>query len=122
MSPTSKFRVNCIVCPMSCYVEVELDGEIRVTGYRCPRGKEWAVQEALSPKRVVVTVLKVKGGDLPVVSVKTDPVPRDKVREVIRELSKVELVPPLRVGQVVAEVDGVKVYVTREVRGGQQTF
>ena len=110
-----KRDLTCIICPLSCRIEVEVNGELKVTGYKCPRGREWAIQEVLNPKRVVITVLKVEGGDLPVVSVKTDPLPKEEIPTLMRELARVRLRAPIEVGQVVAQVRGYKVYATREV-------
>ena len=100
------YRFNCIVCPVGCYIEVELvEGKVRgIRGHRCPRGEEWAREEALSPKRMVMTVLRVRGGDRPVVSVKTDrPIPKERVRDLMELLAKIELEAPLEIGQVVLD-------------------
>ncbi len=72
-------RVTCIVCPMGCTITVTIrNGEIvSIEGNRCPRGADYAREEVLEPKRVVMTVLRVREGDLPVVSVKTSrPIPK----------------------------------------------
>lgn len=62
------YRFTCIVCPLGCSIEVEVEnGEVKEVrgGYKCPRGgMEWAVQEVISPKRVVMTVIPVEGGVL----------------------------------------------------------
>ena len=98
-----KYRFTCILCPLGCAVEVNVEnGEIvNVTGNTCPRGKEWAMEEMKNPKRVVITVISVSGGNLPVVSVKTDkPVPRDKVKSLMRYLAGVSVKAPIKAGDV----------------------
>ncbi|AMQ19140.1 DUF1667 domain-containing protein [Thermococcus peptonophilus] len=110
------YRFTCIVCPLGCSIEVEVEnGEVKeVRGYKCPRGMEWAVQEVISPKRVVMTVIPVEGGALPTVSVKTaEPVPKEKIPELMRFLAKLKLKAPVNVGQVVAEWEGIKIVATR---------
>ncbi|ALV62652.1 hypothetical protein ADU37_CDS09530 [Thermococcus sp. 2319x1] len=116
-----RYRLTCIVCPMGCTMEVEIEnGKVKeVSGYKCPRGKEWAIEEVISPKRVVMSVIKVKDGKLPTVSVKTDrPVPKEKIPELMKLLAKIEVKAPVEVGQVILEKPlnlDVKVVATREV-------
>ncbi len=100
------YRFTCVICPLSCSVEVEVEeGRVRdVRGFSCPRGKEWAVEEVLSPRRVVMTVVRVRGGEEPVVSVKTDsPIPKDRIRELMSYLATLEVEAPISVGQVLVD-------------------
>ena len=110
------YRFTCIVCPLSCAVEVEVrDGKvIDVRGHTCPRGKEWAIEEITNPKRVVMSVVPVEGGAIPTVSVKTaEPVPKEKIPELMRFLAKLRLKAPVKIGDVVAEWEGIKIVATR---------
>ncbi len=106
MSETKKFKLTCIVCPLGCEIEVTMEGDkiTGVKGYTCPRGEEYAVQEVTAPKRVVMSVVKVKGGIFPTVSVKTDkPVPKELIPEIMKKLAGVEVEAPVHVGQVIIE-------------------
>ncbi len=106
MSETKKFKLTCIICPLGCTIEVVMEGDkiISVTGCTCPRGEEYAVQEVTEPKRVVMSVVKVKGGMFPTVSVKTDkPVPKKLIPEIMKKLVDVEVEAPVHVGQVIIE-------------------
>ena len=110
------YRFTCIVCPLGCAVEVKVeDGRvIGVTGHTCPRGEEWAIQEVTNPKRVVMSVVPVEGGPLPTVSVKTaEPVPKEKIPELMKFLSRLRLRAPVKIGEVVAEWEGIKIVATR---------
>ena len=110
------YRFTCIVCPLSCAVEVEVeDGKvIDVRGHTCPRGKEWAIEEITNPKRVVMSVVPVEGGAIPTVSVKTaEPVPKEKIPELMEFLAKLRLKAPVKIGDVVAEWEGIKIVATR---------
>ncbi len=103
---TEELVITCIVCPMGCRIRVlKKDGEvIAVKGYSCPRGREYAVQEATRPLRVLMTVIPCINGDLPVVSVKTSkPIPRDKLLEVSRYLASVSVEAPVEIGDVIVE-------------------
>jgi CxxC motif-containing protein len=110
------YRFTCIICPLGCSIEVEVEnGEVKgVRGCKCPRGMEWAIQEVTNPKRVVMSVVPVEGGALPTVSVKTaEPVPKEKIPELMKFLAKLRLKAPVDIGQVVAEWEGVKIVATR---------
>jgi CxxC motif-containing protein len=110
------YRFTCIVCPLGCSIEVEMeDGRVKeVRGCTCPRGEEWAVQEVTNPKRVVMSVLPVEGGALPTVSVKTaEPVPKERIPELMKFLSKLKLKAPVKIGETVAEWKGIKIVATR---------
>ena len=110
------YRFTCVVCPLGCSIEVEVeDGKIKdVRGCRCPRGREWAIQEITSPKRVVMSVVPVEGGALPTVSIKTaEPVPKEKIPELMKFLAGLRLKAPVKIGDVVAEWNGVKIMATR---------
>ncbi len=113
------YHVTCIVCPMGCSITVvEEDGVIKeIVGYTCPRGKEYALQEIKEPRRTLMTIVRCIGGDLPVVSVKTDkPIPRDKLLEASRYLKKISVKPPVRIGDVIVDDLlglGVRVVATR---------
>ncbi len=115
-------RILCIICPMGCEITVRLrDGEVvSVEGARCPRGRDYAVEEIKSPKRVVMSVIKCRGGDLPTVSVKTDkPVPKDRIWDIMEVLSSTEVDAPVEVGQVIVENVlglGVNIVATRPCR------
>jgi CxxC motif-containing protein len=120
MSEVRKFRLTCIICPLGCTIEVTMEGDkiTGVTGCTCPRGEEYAVQEVTEPKRVVMSVVKVKGGTFPTVSVKSDrPIPKELIPMVMKELAKVEVEAPVHVGQVIVENvlgTGANIVATRE--------
>lgn len=96
---------TCIVCPMGCRLRAILeDGEVRsVEGNRCPRGVVYA-QNEVEPKRIIITVIKVSGGNLPVVSVKTsEPIPKEMIPEAMKTLSKTIVQAPVKIGQIIIE-------------------
>lgn len=96
----------CIRCPLGCNISVELEGgDIRqITGNTCPRGADYVTGELKDPRRIVTSLVRVKGGELPVVSVKTAAdIPKDKIGDCIRALKGIELTAPVRMGDVVVE-------------------
>jgi CxxC motif-containing protein len=115
----AKRSLTCIVCPVGCKIDVEMgDGVIiGIEGNLCERGISYAKEECTSPKRVLTTLVRVKGGVLPVTSVKTTrPISKALVAAVHKELSGVVLEAPLEVGETVLSnvLDaGADVVVTR---------
>lgn len=111
----------CIGCPLGCNVTAATEGkEIKsITGNTCPRGADYVTKELTDPRRIVTSLVRVEGGELPVVSVKTKAdIPKDKIMDCIRLLKDIELHAPVRMGDVVAgDVcgSGVDVIATRSV-------
>ncbi|MCY0868959.1 MAG: DUF1667 domain-containing protein [Desulfurococcus sp.] len=112
-------EIVCTVCPVSCSLAVTIldNGEIRVEGARCPRGIEYGRQEVIQPRRVVMTVIKVRGGNTPVVPVKTSkPVPKECIEDVIKATLNIELEAPVEIGEVVVrDICGADLVATRRV-------
>ena len=99
-----KFTKICINCPAGCHLEIEKEGEkITVTGNTCPRGDEYARKECTAPERTVTGTVRVAGGAVPVVSVRTSrPIPKEKVLELAQLMARIRVQAPVRPGDVVA--------------------
>ncbi len=114
-------EITCIECPKGCLVTVELEnGKVqKVTGNSCPNGLSYAIEEVLNPRRMLTYSVAVKGGEFPVVSVKTQkPIPKGKLFEAIDVLKTVCLSAPVQVGQVVVKNilnTGIDVVATADV-------
>lgn len=93
-------ELTCIVCPRGCRLQV--DDDMNATGNFCPRGKTYAISELTNPVRVVTTSIRVTNRPHTLVSVKTtNPVPKQKIFDVMREIDKITVEAPVRIGQVV---------------------
>ncbi|RLG81220.1 MAG: molybdopterin oxidoreductase [Thermoprotei archaeon] len=110
----------CILCPLSCTLKVVVKpgGKITVTGNQCARGVEYAKQEILNPVRPVMSVVKVRNGDMPTVSVITSkPVPKKCIPEVMKATAEVEVEAPVELGQVILKnICGADIIATRRVK------
>lgn len=93
--------MTCINCPMGCQLTVEQIGdEISVKGNTCARGAAYGKQEYVLPKRMLTSLVRVKGGG--VVSVKlSDLVPKDKLFDILAELKPIEVSAPVKIGDVI---------------------
>ncbi|WP_027340105.1 DUF1667 domain-containing protein [Halonatronum saccharophilum] len=113
--------ITCISCPIGCEVslEVENDEVLNISGNKCPRGKSYVEGEYFNPTRILPTTVRVKGGVLPLVPVKTaKPIPKALLEEAMKELAKIELEAPVKLGQVVIKdilATGVDVVATRDL-------
>ncbi len=118
--------VVCIMCPLGCEVKVEVkNGEIlKIKGNACKDGEEYARQEISSPSRTVMSVVRCDKGNFPTVSVKTsEPIDKEKIEEVMKELRDVKVEAPVMVGDVIVEniCDlGVDIVATRNVKKTQE--
>ena len=84
--------ITCIRCPKGCRVMLGADG--KTEGNACPKGEEYALQEAKAPKRVLTTTLKNAAGKL--VPVKTSAgVPKETL---LRCMDVVRGLPPIPEG------------------------
>ena len=111
----------CIGCPLGCPLTVEMEGkEVKsVSGNTCPRGDAYAKKELTNPTRIVTSTVRVAGGKLAMVSVKTQSdIPKDKIFDCVKALKDVELTAPVKIGDVVVENvagTGVNVIATKNV-------
>ena len=117
----------CITCPMGCRLTVErlssgVEGELSVSGNRCPRGAAYAREELLAPKRTVTATCRAKGGEEGIrrVPCKTSaPFPKERVGELLAAIYRIEVVLPVERGRVVmadALGLGIDVVATRTLR------
>ena len=116
-----KRDLTCIGCPLGCQITVTMEnGEVTdVKGNTCPRGDKYAREEVTNPTRVVTSIVKVEGGNLAAVSVKTkDVIPKGKIFECVKALKTVEVPAPVHIGDVLVEDvagTGVDIVATKNV-------
>ena len=99
----------CIVCPMGCRAQVTQEdgnGELRIDGVSCKRGRDYVRQEATNPQRVLTTTLATSWGrPLPVRS--AGPIDKGLLRGVPSRLASVVIDRAVAPGETVfADIDG----------------
>ena len=99
------YEFLCIRCPKGCRLRVVVDGDdIAVTGYECLEGKKYGEEEVRNPKRMVTSTVRILGAKYPRLPVRTaEPVPKDRILDVIAALRGVVIRAPVRRGQVIVE-------------------
>ncbi len=101
-----KRDLTCVACPLGCSITVELNGDeiVSVTGNTCKRGEAYAKTEITNPTRSLTSSIKVNGGILPVVPVKSDkPVPKTMLFDCMKVINSVSVDAPVKIGQVIIE-------------------
>lgn len=98
----------CIVCPVGCHLEVlenkDSESGYTVNGATCKRGEVYGVKELSNPTRTLTTTVKLNGGNLSRVPVRTDrEIPKDKIFDCMRVINNVILEVPVKSGQVLVE-------------------
>lgn len=111
---------TCIVCPNGCDIQAEIkEGSVLVTGASCKKGEAYVKQELTDPRRNLAVSVCVKGGKLPLASVRlTNPIPKSRIFDAVKEIKTHTLTAPVHEGTVV--IHGILGYdsdviVTREV-------
>ncbi|SHE71170.1 CxxC motif-containing protein [Marinitoga hydrogenitolerans DSM 16785] len=115
-------ELTCVRCPLGCKVKIEYTKELEVleiSGNKCPRGREYAIQEISDPHRILVTSVKVKNGKYLLASVKTsDAIPLRLFDEAMDIIEKLEVEAPVKRGDIVIKNflgTGADLVVTRSV-------
>lgn len=101
-------EIICIACPIGCHLEVISDPESEtgyiVNGAQCDRGIVYAIKEMSNPTRLLTSTVKIKGGNLPRLPVRTDnPIPKGKIFDCMKIINEVEVEVPVEMGQILVE-------------------
>ena len=96
-----KRTITCIECPIGCSVTVSLDGDkiLNIEGNTCPRGKIYAENEIVCPRRVLTTTVKTTDGRM--LAVKTErPIKKSDMESAMQKIKNI-ITEPKHVGEVV---------------------
>jgi len=98
-------EIICISCPIGCRLKVTYDEtnpspeNIKVENNKCPRGKEYGIEEILSPKRVVTATASIESKIQPRIPVKTTaPINKDLIFPLLKDIYTLKLKPPIKIG------------------------
>ncbi len=105
---SEKIPLTCIICPMGCSMEVEVetsaDGKKKVLSVKdngCKRGEQYAAKELQNPTRTLTSTIKVNGGILPVVPVKTSgEVPKNMLLQCMEVVRRAGCKAPVKRGDI----------------------
>lgn len=115
--------LTCICCPMGCTIEAEVDGKcvLSVRGNSCPRGEKYAKSELSNPVRTLTSTVRLTGSAtgaavVPVRSARE--IPKGKMLECMKELSRVSVAAPVHIGDTVkknAAGTGIDIVAARDM-------
>lgn len=93
----------CIVCPVGCTLHVEKrDGEWTVSGNTCPKGRDFAVNEATHPTRTLCTTVRTADPMYPRLPVRTDgEIPLGMIYRVMEAINAIEIKDPVHIGDAI---------------------
>ena len=115
-----KRELTCIGCPLGCQLTVTINGdEITVAGNTCKRGDTYAKKEVTNPTRIVTSSVRLLGGEIERVSVKTaSDIPKEKIFDIMAVIRTTSAAAPVKIGDVIISDcagTGVDVIATKNV-------
>lgn len=93
----------CITCPKGCEAAVwNEEGEIKLKGKICKKGKSYLEQEFREPRRTLTTTVVTRDSRLKRFPVRTSgPIPKNDLFRAMGFLASVEVRPPVKTSDVI---------------------
>ncbi len=101
---TKSKTITCTTCPIGCSIVVEGDGTTvtSMEGAACVRGTKFATAEYTHPERILTSLVKVEGSEVPLAPIRSvRPVPKELLFQCMDEIRAVVLPKPVKAGDVV---------------------
>lgn len=101
-----KKTIICTLCPNGCEVKIEYmnRADAVVSGNRCNRGIEYALNECFEPKRTFTGNVDIAGSSRKCMPVRSnDYIPKDKMIACAELLNSIKLEAPVEAGYIVLE-------------------
>ena len=114
-------EIICTVCPRGCHITADVEGKNvqNVLGNFCKRGYTYALNEFVSPVRILTTLVKIEGKDGELLPVRTSaPILKDKIFECMEEIKKVSVKAPVKTYDVIIKNilgTGVDIVATKDI-------
>ena len=112
-----KRELTCIICPIGCMLTVDIEsGRVtKVFGNTCSKGKAYAEEECISPKRTLTTTVLTKSGR-PVACKTLTPIPKESVISAMKIINSYKIDLPISIGDVIIEdVYGANIIATQNM-------
>ncbi|MGN0781350.1 MAG: DUF1667 domain-containing protein [Christensenellales bacterium] len=116
-------KLTCICCPLGCSIEADMqDGSVvAVRGNGCPNGEKYAHTELTAPVRTLtstVALVNSKSGMRLAPVRSSEPIPKDKLFDCMKEIANISVSAPVRIGDTVlqnAAGTGISIIITRDI-------
>lgn len=117
---TKEKLITCIICPKGCNIKAwEENGELKLEGFSCKRGKTYATSEYYNPSRLLATTVKIENARIPLIPVRSEnPIPKDMLSQVMDEIAKITVHAPVIMGDIIVEnviQTGINIIATRSL-------
>lgn len=97
-------EITCIECPNGCLITAKIDNGqiINIDGFTCPRGKQYAENECICPRRVLTTTVKTSDGR--VLAVKTEkPIQKAHIFDILKKINTIVVNKPVKIGEIISK-------------------
>lgn len=94
----------CVTCPVGCTIDATVEDRelLEIQGQACKRGVAFVREELTAPRRTLTTTVRVRGGVLPLVPVRSaGALPKELISSIVRDLREIVLDAPIAEHQVV---------------------
>lgn len=116
-------KLTCICCPLGCSIEADMQGGsvVAVRGNGCPNGEKYAHTELTAPVRTLtstVALVNSKSGMRLAPVRSSDPIPKDKLFDCMKEIANISVSAPVHIGDTVlqnAAGTGISIIITRDI-------
>ena len=116
-------KLTCICCPLGCSIEADMQGGsvVAVRGNGCPNGEKYAHTELTAPVRTLtstVALVNSKSGMRLAPVRSSEPIPKDKLFDCMKEIANISVSAPVRIGGTVlqnAAGTGISIIITRDI-------
>ena len=98
-------QVVCNKCEEYCVIDIKTEDEVvEIIGNKCNEGIEFSEDYLKNSMDVLTTLVRIKGGQVKVVSVKSDkPIEKKLFLKCSRALSRINAGAPIKIGDVVCK-------------------
>ena len=115
--------LTCICGPLGCSIEADMQGGsvVAVRGNGCPNGEKYAHTELTAPVRTLtstVALVNSKSGMRLAPVRSSEPIPKDKLFDCMKEIANISVSAPVRIGDTVlqnAAGTGISIIITRDI-------
>jgi CxxC motif-containing protein len=99
-------EIICIVCPLGCRMDVELDGTevMAVQGHQCKKGPKHAEKEVSFPGRILTTTIKTDVPEMPLLPIRSNQeIPKDQLMACMKEIAGHPVKRPVKLGEPIIQ-------------------
>jgi len=100
-------NITCTGCPMGCRLRVEVKETdngpeiLDITGYECNRGRSYAQDEVIRPRRMITTLVRMTRGRQPLSVRSSTAIPKDLIFTALELIHEQTVSLPVKTGEII---------------------